>query len=384
MSVQTYLRLTDPSGVYLKTIAAYKSLDYYLNCSGPSAMGILELTLHPTFDITLLRKHGRLCVMRSVNGRSPYLDNGAVYLIMTVRTSATEILIRAIHANWIMSTRIIAYDAGTAFTNKSATFADDMLKTLWLENFAGSISVVDRDGPETQADISAYVSVQANRSLGASIAEACTRSNFMAVAQRLCDASTTAGTYMTAEIFAPTESTLELRTYTVQRGQDHRVGTANQVILSETRGNLQNSIVELDYANEKTFIIAGGQGQQDLRVIATATDTARIGTSPFGRIEDFLDMSNTSDPTTLLNQAGSALWAGRPTRTASGTVIDTNATIRGIHYDLGDLVTTEDPRTEQLFDVRLDLIHEHIAVNTSQQGQSITTTTTSAGMRAIT
>ena len=49
-------------------------------------------------------------------------------------------------------------------------------------------------GVETQADISAYVTTQANLSAGASIAKAAARRRLLAVAQELSEASTTAGT----------------------------------------------------------------------------------------------------------------------------------------------------------------------------------------------
>jgi hypothetical protein len=83
---------------------------------------------------------------------------------------------------------------------RAATFADNLIKTLWAENAGASISSADRDGVETQADISAYVTVQANLSLGGSVAKAMARRNLLDVCQELAEASTTAGTYLTFEI----------------------------------------------------------------------------------------------------------------------------------------------------------------------------------------
>lgn len=388
MSVFTTCRIADPFGVHKIEVANYQTLDYILNCS-PGGVGILELTLPISFNKDLLLKDSRIGAWRSINGGSPYHDNGAIYLLKTVRYSATSIFVRAYHANWIAGTRVIGYNAGTTYTAKVAAPADDQIKAFWRENFGAGIVAVDRDGVETQADISAYVSVQGNVGAGASVAESGTRRNFASIATELCDASATAGTYLTYEIFAPTESTLELRTYSGQRGYDHGSTSGQPVILSESRANLENTAVTIDYSGEKTFIIAGGQGQQDLRIIVTSLDLVRMGTSPFGRIEDFLDMSNTSNSTTLQDQADSALRDNRPVTLVEGTLIETPKSIRGIHYDLGDILIAEDPQTRQRFDVRLDLVHEHIDRTSKPAGQSLTAhqktvRLTKAGLRSLT
>jgi hypothetical protein len=357
VSVFTTFRLADPFGTKLATIADYASFMYVLNCA-PGAVGVLELELKRGFDTSLLMRDGRIAPMRSINGRPPYNDNGAQFLIETVRHRSTYTAIRAWHATGLLDRRIIAYAAGSSYAAKSAAPADDQLKAFWAENAGASISGTDRDGLETQADISAYVTTQANLSAGASIAKAAARRKLLAVAQELCEASTTAGTYMTFEIIAPSESTLELRTYTTQRGVDRRASSGSPVILREQAGVLENAELEIDYHNEKTFVVAGGQGEGTARLIATALDTTRMGVSPFGRIEDFLDMSNVADAASLQDDADSGLRYGRPVITFTGDLIETPALTRGIHFDLGDMLTAEDPQTRQQYDVRLDRITE--------------------------
>ena len=357
MSILTTFRLADPLGSHLIEIANYKSYSYVLNCA-PGNVGVLELELPRSFNTALLLRDGRIGPWRAINGGSPYLDNGAIYLIETLRYRSTYTFLRAYHATGLMDRRIIAYPAGSTYAKKAATFADDQLKTFWKENAGASIVAVDRDGVETQADISTYVTTQANLGAGASIAKAAARRSLLAVAQELCEASTTAGTYMTFEIIAPTESTLELRTYTTQRGVDRRAGTASPVILREQAGVLENATLEIDWHNEKTFVVAGGQGEGTARLIATALDTTRMGVSPFGRIEDFVDMSNVNDAASIQDDADGGLRYGRPVITFTGDLIETPELTRGIQFDLGDMVTAEDPQTHQQYDVRLDMIHE--------------------------
>lgn len=357
MSVLTTFKLADPFGVHLIETANYAQYSYVLNCA-PGNIGVLELELPRSFNTAFLMRDGRIGPWRSINGRPPYHDNGAIYLIETIRYRSTYTFVRASHATGLLDRRIVSYAAGSSFAQKSATFADDQIKAFWSENAGASISSADRDGVETQADISAYVSAQANLGLGASVAKAAARRKLLNVARELAEASTTADTYLTFEIIAPTETTLELRTYTTQRGVDRRASSGSPVILREQSGVLENATLEIDWRNEKTFIVVGGQGEATERLIATALDTTRMGVSPFGRNETFLDMSNVSDLTSLQDDADSGLRNARPVVTFTGDLIETPALTRGIQFDLGDMLTAEDPQTNQQYDVRLDVVTE--------------------------
>jgi hypothetical protein len=353
----TTCRLADPLGNHLIEIANYSKLDYVLNCS-PGGIGVLELTLPTSFDTGLLFPDGRLGVWRSIAGAPPYLDNDAIFLIQEFDYTTSTTFVRAYHATCLLERRIIAYAAGSAPTSKTGA-ADDLIKAFVNQNMLAAIGGT-RDGVQTQADVSAYLALQANLALGQSVSKAAARRILLDVAKELAESSTTAGTYLTFEVLAPTESTLELRTYATVRGVDHRAGTANPVILSEARGNLENAKLHISYRDEATFTDAGGSGEKAQRLIATALDATRMGVSPFGRKERFIDMSNVDDTTALQDEADAGLWAGRPLTLFTGDLIETPATTRGIQFDLGDMLTAENPRTAQQFDVRLDVVHETI------------------------
>lgn len=354
MATFTTCRIADPYGQHLTEVATYTKLDYVLT-SAPGAVGVLELTLPATFDRSLLLRDGRIGVWRSFAGRPPSLDGSAIYLMETFEHTRNTTFVRAYHATTLLDRRIIAYDAGSSYSSKSAAAADNQIKSFASQQLAAGIVGADRDGVETQADISAYLSIQANLGLGASVAKAAARRRLIEVARELAEASTTAGTYLTFEIIAPTESTLELRTYATQRGVDRLVGTASPVILSESRGNLENATLLVDYHDECTFAIAGGSGEKSERLIATTMDATRAATSPFGRIERFFDMSNVDDLTQLQDDADAGVRGGRPVVLFTGDLVETPATTRGIHFDLGDILTAE--HVGQQFDVRLDMLH---------------------------
>jgi len=361
-----FCRLYDPFGAQLATIQNFTSgpgggaLEYVLNAS-PAGMGTLQLTVPSTFNANLFFRDGRLIPYRVFPGQPPIMDNGACYLIdrLDFPYGYTQVTARSVKS--LMERRIIAYPAGSTYASKTAAAADDRIKTIWGENAGASISAANRDGAETQADISAYVTTQANVSAGASVAKSFARRNMADVAREYCEASQTAGTYLTYDIIAPTPNTLDLRTYATQRGVDHSATSGYPVILSVGRGNLANPVLTRDYSQECTFAIAAGTGEGTQRLVQTTADTIRMAQSPFGRIERFFDMSNVSDTTSLQDDADAGVRNGRPLIYMVGDLIETAATTRGLHFDLGDIVTVEDPRTLQRFDARIDVIRVAVA-----------------------
>lgn len=367
MAVFTTIRIADSLGVPLIETPTYgtpggegsatAALDLQLNCA-PGGIGVLECTLPLSFDASLLLKDGRVGVWRAINGRPPYLDNNAIFLIRYLDFGPSSIFFRAYHATKLLSRRIIAYAAGSTYTTKAAAPADDQIKTFVNENMLAGIVPVDRDGVETYADISAYLTKQVNRGLGASVAKSAARRILLDVATELAQASATAGTYLTFEIMAPSEGTLELRTYAGQRGVDRRAGTANPIILSSARGNLSNAHLIVDYDNEVTFVVAGGQGEEENRLIGTSFDATRAGESAFGRIEDFRDASNVATQAAVDDEADTQLRNARPLIQVTGDLVETSGLTRGIDFDLGDIVTAE--QGAQQYDVRIDQIRETI------------------------
>lgn len=372
MAVFTTLRFADPFGVPLTEVATYGTpagegrstvpLDVVLNCS-PGGVGVLETTLPLSFNPSFLMEDGRIGIARAINGRPPYLDNGAIFLIRYLDFGPNSIFVRAYHATNLLDRRIIAYAAGSSYATKAATFADDQIKAFVDQNMLAGIVGADRDGVETYADVSAYLTKQANLSQGASVAKSGARRRLLDVATDLAQASTTTGTYLTFEIIAPTESTLELRTYATQRGVDRRVGNTvgnTPLVLSSLRGNLIDAHLIIDYTESASFIVAGGQGEETNRLIGTAFDQARAGGSPFGRIERFRDAANVGTQAAVDDEADTQLRAARPTILLTGELVETPAFTRGVDFDLGDMATAEHPQSGQQFDVRLDMIRETI------------------------
>lgn len=344
----------DPLGTRLVTVADFVKLTYVIR-SDPGGVGALELTVPPSFDLSLFLVDGRIAPYRSINGRAPVHDNGAIYLIRRLAINPDDTAtVTAYHATSLLARRHILYYAGSSYSLKAAAAADNQIKAFVRENMGSLISAANRLGVETQADVSSYLSVQADLSLGPSVAKAAAWRNLLEVCAEIAEASATAGTYLTFEAIAPTESTLELRTYVGQRGVDRRSGTGQEAIFALERGNVENVTVDEDYSEEVTFAAAGGQGEGTARLTATTMDTARAAVSPFGRTEDWLDMANVSDAASLQDDADAGVSQGRPVISMTADLVETPATTRGLHFDLGDIVTVE--RRGRSYDSRIDLV----------------------------
>lgn len=355
------LRIADDAGTPLDDWANFADVDgqpgleYSLSVGGVGALIVRKQTLTPGKLIPL---DGRVAVWRSFAQRKPVIDCNAVFLARDYMWGPTWQGITCYHANELLERRITAYDAGTAYTSGTAAL-DDLIKKYVRNNMGTGVVLADRDGGTTygaQTDISSLVSVQADLSLAPSATDSSTRRRLDRVITELSQAAATLGTYLVCEI-VPSGSqnrSLEVRTYINQRGIDRRAGTPQALIFSESRGNIENVTVRESHRDEITVVIAGGSGQEAARVIEVAMDATRLAASRLNRRELFIEQNDISTTTVLQAKAQAALRANAPTVVIEGDLIPTASATRGIHYNLGDLVTVE--HRAGTFDVRLETL----------------------------
>lgn len=330
-------------------------------------VGLLNLTLPVGFDDNLLLLDGRVEIWRKVGNLPAKRDGDAQYLIRLWNYGPYQTSIGALHVNELYQRRIVDYYAGTSYSSKTATAADNLIKAFATQNLGSGIVAVDRIGSETQADISAYLTNQANLGLGVSMNKSAAWRNLFDVMSELASASTEGGTYLAFDTVATSPSALELQTFTTQRGVDRRVGSGQPLIFSKGRGNIENINLRVDRREEVTFVTGGGQGEGTARVTATADDPVRMADSPLNRREVFYENTGITDTTTLAYECDRILREGRPKISLTADAVETATCTRGVHYDYGDYVTVEH-RGKQ-YDTRIEVVG--VSLNNREQRSKV-------------
>ncbi|MEI7987744.1 MAG: hypothetical protein WCI88_01795 [Chloroflexota bacterium] len=299
--------------------------------------GILSIEI-PSSTFTNWKRDLRLVITRSafgtqsIEGETVWLVRRIVKKLLTSGEQVTQIT--AYSAAELLRRRIVAYAAGSSKADKTDK-ADDMLKAIVRENMGNLATIVGRDW-------TSYMTVQANTAAGASVTKQFSRRVVLDVLQEIAQDTAQQGNPIYFDVIAPSETTLEFRTYATLRGMDHSFPHGIQpIVFSPKFGNLTDIRLSTDWADEITYVYALGQGVEDNRIVKVAGDSTRISASPFGRIERVRDARNLSNEDSVQSEADTYLETGKPKRTLSGIIMDTSSARYGLHWRLGDKVTAE-------------------------------------------
>ena len=166
--------------------------------------------------------------------------------------------------------------------------------------------------------------------------------NVLEILQELAKRSAQAGTDLYFRL-APAWSTAGSITFQFQVVKDwlgaNRVLEGAPVVFGEERGNLANAVLENNYSDEITYVYGGGQGEEDNRYIYGLADTARMGSSVWGRRESWIDARNCKTDAEVQSQVKAALEDGRPKMKFSGTLLESDTTRYGLDWSFGDYVS---------------------------------------------
>ncbi len=344
--------LDDAFGNRLADASTFLLLEYSRVVNAAST---LKLTLPGSFNTQMLiNPDGRIEVWRKLDSGREYLDTNVVWLIKKIdqKIDGSGLQTIVVEADTPLSIlrepgRFVNYVTGSSTSTYAAAPADNQIKEVARDN-------IGVDAASTR-NISQYISIDPNLSLGASVAKSFAWRECLKVMQEFADASTTAGTYVAFDIEADTPTTLVFRTFTQQRGVDHRFPNGvNPVLISPEMGNLGETLLSVDYRNEITYVQAGGKGDGQQRLLASAQDLARQGVSPFGLREYFKDATQYATTTGLSAEADSILRSGRARTIFQGRLIDTPDSRYGVDWGWGDYVTAQ--AFGQLIDCRIDAV----------------------------
>jgi len=351
--------VNDAFGNRLENVTDYMSLSV---AQAVGAVGSTVIALPGYYPLESFKKDGLLEIWRVPQNGQPYLLFNKIFFLRRrqffISGNQSWWVLTGYDPNFIFGDpsgrrgRIVTGFADTAYTSKTDE-ADNIIKAIAREQ-AGSLAV------DTARDLSAYLSIQDDLSLAPSISKGFSWRNLLTVFNEICQASITAGTYLAWDVVCSTPPdgqgnvALELRTYTEQRGIDHRASSDSPVLIGTDFGNLDDVEIDDDWGKETSYAYVGGQGEGPLRALSEGGDTARIAESPFNRREQFVDKSNTFDLTALAAERDAALRAGEPRAVFSGRVIQTDQARFDVEWAFGDYVTAQ--ARGRSFDARIDTL----------------------------
>lgn len=321
--------LCDAFGTTLDIIDNFFSLSYTRTVND---IGGLELRLTGTYPLSNVKVDGRILVYR--DGR---LEIDAPWLIRKwekqLSADGTRTLtVYGVSANEILTRRIVDATNDDPESTK-ADYPDNIMKAIVREQF--------HDTDTDYRDISAYLSVESDASLGISACKTVGHANVFDALQEITQTSISDGSPVYFDVVSTTSSGLEFRTYKTLRGINHTFPNGiNPVTLSPDYGNLSNVTLAFDRSQEVTAVLAGGAGIGVERIATDALSTPRITESPLNRREVFIQVNNTENDNSVYSEAQAALRAGRPVRTFSGEMVNIPGTCEyRVHWSLGDKVT---------------------------------------------
>jgi hypothetical protein len=356
---QQTVRLKNVVGNPIQALSWF-SIDY---ARSVNSVGGMTLVLPKSIPYQMLTVDNRIEVYRTIDGSSTTLDMDTSWLIKSIRQVYEESgkqywEVTCEDFKTIIKSRIVAYNKGTAQARK-ATYSDNLLKAVMRENI-GSSAISGRN-------ISSYLSIQADSSLGAVIYKEMEYRNLDEIFGEVIEASlaTSKPVYFDIVMTGSTNATPEFRTYMYQRGDDHRAGKTGAIILSPGNGNVGPFSVTDSYIDEATYVYAIGPGNLGAIMIQAASDATKIGRSPWGRIEKTVNV-NSTEANMLTEEANAELQLSRSRKVVEGSILQTSRYQYGRDWKFGDRMTFN-PQPNNSFDVRVDAVH----VSVSQQQESV-------------
>lgn len=346
-----------PPGVWTPTY-----LTKVIRCAyarGENDAGEMTLVLPDGwYDPSLFLPHSRFVVETWQPGQAPYADLDTVWFMVDgpfydLADDGSEIVTVECQdaLGFVLSGHHVAanqYDADAYKLDE----ADDMCKAVVREQM-GTLAA------DTARDLSAYLGVAADTAAAPIIRLGFERLPVLEALQKIAHASAEAATptWLGFDVVLanPATGALEFRTYTGQRGADHRSpsGAAGPVVLSAISGTLSRVRSGRAYRGAASVVYAAGESVGDLKPVVSEQDDALIALSPFGRRELYVD-TQAPDAATLQWEAKAALRRARPRQFLEARVQENAQALRGVHWNWGDRVTAE--HRSETYDARVEKI----------------------------
>jgi len=336
----------------------FQSCRYVLRMDGE--IGMCEMVLPRRKYEDMLKSSNpdwRIQIWRSVNGLTYTLDGQMEYFILDWETTDDTIKITAPSLQHLLTRRINAFYAGyrqapliSGVNFYGAIYSGNVraiMYALMQYNFADLD--VNRDVTPLSFPSLIMPNLQINYSSGGpTLNIACSRENVFSILNKMAEASFTQGRWVVG-LVRSSGQTWRFDTHLDFAGVDRR----RTLILSPELGNVENVVLSENAIDQKSVIIAAGRGTGTARSLAVQTSQPRINSSIIGYNEAFFEDTNARD-NQIINLARAQLRKRRLLTEFSCDLTQSPSTVRGVHYDVGDLLRVKYLRKR--FDMRLDMV----------------------------
>ena len=349
--IQYQVRYADVYGATICYIPDFLQCEYVVRADGK--VGGMQIVL-PKYYRSIANSNTvdyRLSVYKSINGSPFVIDGSTEFLTRKWDTDDNTITVYADSLQSLLTRRIIAYPANVLTFSKFSDFAGNICKRIMSTNFGSAIAAA-RDGSEINADISSLLTISADTNDGMPIQISCSRRNVADAIESICNASYENGIWMVGLITSNGDQ-WRFETYANYYGVYRPA-----VLFSPDIGNVQNVKISFDLTEQKTFIVAGGQGQEAARIITSAYSSSGLAASFLNRNEYFYQNTQVNNVTYLQALASQELRAMRGVQSFDCELVQTPSSIRGLHYNLGDVLQVQ--FDSQRYTMRLDQVQVSI------------------------
>lgn len=356
------IRRYSPVGILLQETPAFHNVTAV---KSENTIGNISLT-YPlqgeSFDS--YKRNQIIEVEENWQGSKSYLNNTVYFLRnYAFRSSKGKKIVHlfAYDALWLLTTRIVAYYAGSDQASKYGA-ADDMLKEVIHENL-GYLAGEDRRIPDLLVD--------ADLTQNATLQDGFSRKMVYDVCRDIAKSSHEMNSPLYFDIERRATTELIFKTYKGQRGENHGEFSGDIRTVSEEEGTLEDYELAYRSSDEANYIYVGGGGEGENRYVYERDNEDRIAEGyPYNRIEKFIDGRNMTYFAEMIRASFQALEEGKPKKVLTGTLIPTPAMQYNTDFGFGDIVnakafghsvdvhistvtTTIDEDNKQTHDIRL-------------------------------
>lgn len=349
--IRYQVRICDDTGATQAVPRDFQSCRYVLRADGE--IGMCEMVLPRRKYEDMLKSSNpdwRIQIWRSVNGLTYTLDGDMEYFILDWDTTDDTIKITAPSLQHLLTRRINAFYAGYQdIPSGTGAIYSGPVTTIMYQVVSANFASVN---PERDVIAVGYypAGFQINGPLGTgpSLAIQCSRENVLTIINKMAEASFTQGAWAVGLVRSDGQ-TWRFDAHINFAGVDRR----RTLVLSPELSNVQNAVLSENSIDQKSAIIAAGRGTGKARSLSVQTSTARINASIIGYNEAFAEDTNARG-SQVTDLARAQLRKLRTITEFSCDLTQSPNTVRGVHYDIGDLLRVKYLRRN--IDMRLDVV----------------------------